>query len=56
MDFPPVPDLNVSMIFCSLLRFVRTIAIGEVTTLDHELLDDPVESRSLITKALLPCA
>lgn len=30
-----------------------TIALGEVTALDHELLDDSVESRSLVTKALL---
>lgn len=35
---------------------VRTITIGEVTTLNHELLDDSVESRSLVTKALLPSA
>lgn len=29
------------------------IALGEVTTLDHELLDDTVEGRALITEALL---
>lgn len=36
--------------------FVHTIAVGEVTALDHELLDDSVESRSFITKALFACA
>lgn len=30
-----------------------TIALGEVTTLDHEVLDDTVESRALIAEALL---
>lgn len=30
-----------------------TIALGEVTTLDHEVLDDTVESRPLIPEALL---
>lgn len=30
-----------------------SVALGEVTTLDHEVLDDTVESRSLITEALL---
>ncbi len=39
-----------------LLCFVHTIAIGEVTTLDHKLLDDSMESRSLVAKALFPCA
>ena len=29
------------------------IALGEVTTLDHELLDDTVEGRALVTEALL---
>lgn len=29
------------------------ITVGEVTALDHEVLDDTVESRSLITEALL---
>lgn len=41
---------------CYLLCLVHTVAIGEVTTLDHELLDDPVESRSLVTEAFFPCA
>ena len=35
---------------------IHTIAIGEVTSLDHELLNDSVESRSLIAKALFSCA
>lgn len=30
--------------------------IGEVTTLDHELLNDSVESRSLVSEALLASA
>ena len=40
----------------SLLDFIHTIAVGEVTALDHELLDDPVEGRSLVTKTLFACA
>ena len=57
MDFPPVPDVNVNKpFFCCLLCFVHTITVGEVTTLDHELLDDPVESGSLVTEAFFPCA
>ena len=35
---------------------VHTIAIGEVTTLNHELLDHSVECRSLVTEPLFPCA
>lgn len=31
----------------------HTIAVGEVTTLDHKVLDHTVESRALITKTLL---
>lgn len=31
-----------------------TIALGEVTTLDHESLNDTVERRPLISKVLLP--
>jgi len=30
-----------------------SVTPGEITTLDHELLDDAVESRSLVAKALL---
>lgn len=30
-----------------------TIALGEVSTLNHELLDDTVELRALITESLL---
>lgn len=30
-----------------------TVAIGEVTTLNHKLLDDSVESRALKSEALL---
>lgn len=52
-----MPDVNVNTpFFCCLLCFVHTITIGEVTTLDHELLDDSVESRSLVTEAFFPCA
>lgn len=35
---------------------VHTIPIGEVTTLNHELLDHSVECRSLVAKPLFPCA
>ncbi len=45
------PNL-LNRLFC----FVHTIAIGEVTTLDHKLLDDSMESRSLVAKALFSCA
>ena len=30
-----------------------SVAVGEVTTLDHELLDDTVEGGALISEALL---
>lgn len=36
--------------------FYLTVTIGEVTTLDHELLDDSVESRALEPEALLACS
>lgn len=29
------------------------VALGEITTLDHEVLDDTVEGGALVTKALL---
>ena len=29
------------------------VTVGEVSTLDHEALDDTVESRSLVSEALL---
>jgi hypothetical protein len=32
---------------------VRTVMVGEVTTLDHEVLDDTVEGRALVAEALL---
>ena len=32
------------------------VALGEVTALDHEVLDDAVEGRALVTKALLACS
>ena len=34
---------------------VHTIALCEVSTLDHELLDDTVEGRSLVAETLLSC-
>ena len=43
------------LLFC-LLVFLHTVAVGEVTTLDHELLDDSMESRALITESFFPCA
>ena len=30
-----------------------TVSIGEITTLNHELLNDPVESRSLVAEPFL---
>lgn len=32
------------------------IALGEVTALDHELLDHSVEGRALVAEALLACS
>ena len=40
----------------NLLCRIHTIAIGKVTTLNHELLDHSVESRSLVAEPLFPCA
>ncbi len=48
--------MSIPHLLCYPLYFVHTIAIGEITALDHELLDDSVESRSFITKTLFPCA
>lgn len=31
----------------------QTVTVGEVTTLDHKVLDDAVESRALVAEALL---
>ena len=31
----------------------QTVMVGEVTTLDHEVLDDTVEGRALVAEALL---
>jgi hypothetical protein len=31
----------------------RTVSVGKVTSLDHEVLDDTVEGGSLVAKALL---
>ena len=40
--------------FFSIYRFSTSpISIGEVTTLDHEVRDDPVEARTLVAKAFL---
>lgn len=32
---------------------VRTVMVGEVTTLDHEVLNDTVEGRTLVAEAFL---
>lgn len=32
------------------------VTIGEVTSLEHELRDDTVEGRTLVTKSMLSCA
>lgn len=34
-------------------RIERTVVVGEVTTLNHEVLDDTVEGRALVAEALL---
>ena len=52
-----MPVVNVSTpSFVLSVALRHTITIGEVTALDHELLDDSVEGRSLVTEALLSCA
>lgn len=33
--------------------FHLTVTVSEITTLDHKLLDDSVESRALVSKTLL---
>lgn len=54
MDFPPVPSSkSISIIEPDIVAMVLTVMLGEVTTLNHEVLDDTVEGRSLIAKALL---
>jgi hypothetical protein len=43
------------LVLCKLTgcRDSRTITSGKITTLDHEILDDTVEGRVLVAKALL---
>lgn len=52
MDLPPVPYLRRSGLELSTKR-ARTrnthVATGEVTTLEHELGDDTVEGRALVS-------
>ena len=49
MDFPPVPLWLVNWNQCCDLRTKTTY----VTTLEHEVRDDSVESRSGVTEAVL---
>jgi len=41
MDFPPVPVAGQQVVVFAAQS--RTVSVGEVTTLDHEVLDDAVE-------------
>ena len=43
------------LLYCPLC-FAHTITIGKIATLDHECLNNSVESGSLVTKALLSSA
>ena len=45
--------MQVSAMLLLLTGRLRTVALGEVTTLDHEVLDHTVEGRVLVTEALL---
>ena len=51
--FPPVPSPRADEIWCLSTQpdCVRQETLTEVPTLDHEILDDTVELRALVTKA-----
>lgn len=53
MDFPPVPysyQIRPSVLEVGI---EHTVAAGEVASLDHEVLDNAMESRTFISKAFL---
>ena len=54
MDFPPVPSPRADETWCLSTQpdCVRQETRTEVTTLDHEVLDDTVELRALVAEAL----
>ena len=54
MDFPPVPSPRAAGTWCLSIQpdCVRQETLTEVTTLDHEVLDDTVELGALVAEAL----
>ena len=54
MDFPPVPSPRADGTWCLSTQpdCVRQETLTEVTTLDHEVLDDTVEFGALVAEAL----
>ena len=52
--------LQLEVLICKLLAVdalaTSSIVLGEVTSLAHEVRDDPVESAALKSEALLTCA
>ena len=54
MDFPPVPSPRADETWCLSTQpeCVRQETRTEVTTLDHEVLDDTVELGALVAEAL----
>jgi hypothetical protein len=53
MDLPPVPYMMVSYGRYRVENGQAYVATGEVTSLEHELRDDAVESRASISETLL---
>ena len=53
MDFPPVPSPRADETRCLSTQpdCVRQETLTEVTTLDHEVLDDTMEFRALVAKS-----
>ena len=59
MDLPPVPYLKVSAHVLCIVEVgwkYSYVTAGEVTTLEHELGNDTVERRALVSEALLASA
>jgi hypothetical protein len=56
MDLPPVPLTFVSFVERAGGGKRTYIATSKVTTLEHELRDDAMESRASVSKALLASA
>ena len=54
MDFPPVPSPRADETWCLSTQpdCVRQETLTEVTTLDHEVLDDTVELGAFVAKAV----